>query len=374
MGLSQHKTPVTALPKLNALRVIIVLMIAFGYASTMPIGPESAPGIPNPELLRFLGYDPSWIGLALLFFLSGFLAMRSLDRHGSSVKYLKSRVLRNAPLLLFVTTIVIAIIYPLFGSSQGSTLDTLKSITLYFFGTITCIKPGEPLPGLLDDAKYMCLIQGAIWTLKWGVLAHIAVAIGNQLNMFAHRITLLCLSTLSIVFYIIAVQVHLGIQNIPGDIILAAQLAWPFLTGMAVYAYWDEIPDSASKNIMITAGLFGGAALLYILSVPYAVLPWTKAVVVVHVMAWSWLSITVLKLNTEQFKIMNNWPALALAIYLINWPVSQILLYMFSDPGQWGLVSISLPITLVLAWCAHKLVSEPSFNYARSRMYQMSAA
>lgn len=356
------------LPKLNALRVIIVLMIALGYASTMPIGPVNAEGVNNPEWFVQLGYDPSWIGIALLFFLSGFLALRSLEHHGSSVKYLESRFFRNAPLLFVVTLLIVLVVFPVFGSHKGTPIETFKTTVLYFIGTVTCIRPGEPLPGLLDDAKYMCLIQGSIWTLKWGVLAHIAVAIGHKLQIFTNRYVVLALAVFSILFYIIALQIHLTVTKLPGDIVIAAQLGWPFLTGMAVFAFWDKIPTSPVKNLGISAAFILAASAMYFSSF----LPWTKGIVVALILGWAWLCVTLLKLEKDQIRLMNNWPALALAIYLINWPVAQILLLILPEISAAGLIGLSLPVTMGLSFLAHKLVSQRSFIYARNRNFTVS--
>ena len=51
------------LSRLNAVRLIVVTLIAIGYASTMSIGPGSV------EWLNTFGYDPSLYGLQVLFFL-----------------------------------------------------------------------------------------------------------------------------------------------------------------------------------------------------------------------------------------------------------------------------------------------------------------
>jgi len=130
-GISTSQT-LDFMPKLNALRVIIVLMIALGYASTMPLGPVDASGAHNAEWFSHLGYDPSWIGISLLFFFSGFLAKRSLDRHGSPAKYLESRFLRNAPLLVFITMIVVLVIFPIFGDHKGTPWQSLKAAGMYY--------------------------------------------------------------------------------------------------------------------------------------------------------------------------------------------------------------------------------------------------
>ena len=138
--------------RLNFTRILIVFAIAFGYASTMPHGPDAT------EYLKHLGYEPSWIGIQLLFFFSGFLALASLQRHQSALKYLISKALRNGPLLVVFTFVTVGIIYPVFGTSSGNLFADMAKLGRYAFQTITCINPGQPLPGLLDDSKYMCLI------------------------------------------------------------------------------------------------------------------------------------------------------------------------------------------------------------------------
>ncbi len=363
MGDNRPKLSEAPLPKLNAIRVIIVMMIALGYASTMPLGENNSAGLPNPEFLAHLGYDPSWIGISLLFFLSGFLGMRSLDRHESSTKYLESRLLRNIPVLIFVTLIVVLLLYPVFGQGTGSTRETLSTIFFYFLGTVTCIKPGELLPGLLDSAAYMCIAQGAIWTLKWGVIAHIIVALGYQIKLFSNRAIVLCLSLLSIVFYISIVFVHLNYNPMPADIVLAAQLGWPFLVGISVYQYWDKLPRRVWPNLLITAGFFGLAFGLYYTSL----MPWSKAIIVSLTMGWGWLCVTLLKLETHQFSFLNNWAPLALALYLVNWPTAQILLLVLPELPLGVFMTFSLTITTLIAWSVHKLIAERAFDYASRR-------
>ena len=357
--------------KLNAIRIIIVMMIAMGYASTMPFGESNAAGIPNPEFLAHLGYDPSWIGISLLFLLSGFLGMRSLTRHGSAKRYLSSRLFRNAPLLVFVTLFVILVIYPIFGEGRGSPGETLRTILFYFVGTVTCIKPGEPLPGLLDHAQYECLIQGAIWTLKWGVLAHIAMALGQRFDLLANRRFVITVTLLSILFYIVINYIYLNeIAPVPGDIILASQLGWPFLVGVSLFQYWEKVSSRLAVNLMITAGFFAIALFLSWT----AFVPWSKAIIVTLTMAWAWVCVSLLKLEDHQFTALNNWPPLALALYLVNWPVAQIILLSF--PGlDWNVfMVVTLTTTVILAWGAHKLVSEKSFRYAQKRSFSILQA
>lgn len=363
MGDNRPNISELALPKLNAIRVIIVMMIAIGYASTMPFGQNKADGSLNQEIFFHLGYDPSWIGISLLFFLSGFLGMRSLDRHGSSLKYLESRLLRTGPLLIFVTLIIILILYPIFGEPSTSPGETLKIIFLYFLGTVSCIKPGEQLPGILDHAQYECMIQGAIWTLKWGVIAHIAMAAGNALNLFENRLFVLFISLMTTIFYMVIVYLNITFDSVPHDIILAARMAWPFLVGVSIYKYWDKLPKSAVVNLAISAGFIALATFqFYVEGVP-----WTKAIIVSLTMGWAWLCVTLLKLDKEQLTILNNWAPLALALYLVNWPAAQIILLITGELPLTVFIPLILMVSVILAWVFHKLVSERSFQFARRR-------
>jgi len=210
----------------------------------------------------------------------------------------------------------------------------------------------------------MCLIQGSIWTLKWGVIAHITVALGQFIQLFRSRITLLALAAGSTLFYIIALQVHLTVRPLPSDILLASQLAWPFLTGMTVFAFWEKISSNPLTNVIIAAAFIAVASVMYFVDF----IPWTKAIIVSLTMGWAWLGVTCLKLPSDKFAFLNNWPALALAIYLINWPVSQMTLLLMPDLTAGTLMTLSLPLTIALSYFAHKLVSKRSYLFARERV------
>jgi len=352
------------LSKLNALRITIVMVIALGYASTMPLGPTDKLGNPNVEVFSMLGYEPSWIGISLLFFFSGILGLRSLWRHGSSQKYLESRFLRNIPILAVITLVVIALLYPILGTPAPSLSENIVRLGSYFVGTVSCIWAGKPLPGLMDQAQYMCVVQGAVWTFTWGAAAHLATAFGHQLRLFDRRSFIALLAILSVLFYLVCIQLSVNnISILPSGAEPGPRLAWPFLAGMALYGYWDKLPKSVLSNLAISAALFG-AAILH----KFGPFPWTGAIEVFLISGWAWLGITVLKLNRHQMTFLNDWAPLAVAIYLINWPTSQLLLLLFPALTPWILIALSLPISLVLAYFAYMFITRRTFRFADRRI------
>ncbi len=329
------------LKRLNSVRLLIVLIIAFGYASTMSLGPAAR------ELGLLFGYDPSWIGIQLLFFFSGALAYRSLLNGRNGLAYLKSRFWRVFPLLLAITLTTILVIYPMLGKPMSGVADIL-ALVKYAFLTLTCLDPGRVLPGLMDDAVYMCLIQGAIWTLRWGLLLHIAVVIASRFKGFTHPKFLLWAALISTAAYAFITFITIGFEVS----YLRAQhtglrLGYIFLIGMTVWAYRNRLPQHWFTRLAIGASLFGFAAFNYIF------LRWTPLIEITLTLSLAysaWLAATSV---TSKLAFLENWPHLAIGLYLINWPTSQVLLHQFPDLDRWTLPAASLPLSLLLAILSH---------------------
>ena len=332
--------------RLNAVRTIVVLIMAIGYASTM------SPLSGQDEVLRHLGYDPSWFGLQIIFCLSGYLAVRSLTRHGSSLRYVTSRALRNGPLLVIYTLAAVTIIYPIFCVSDATLTEETVKLTKYFLFTVLCIDPGAPLPGLLDDAKYMCLIQGAIWTFRWGALAHIAMAIGWRMNILKSKNTLLSLAVAATIIYGVAgyfAATNGWESSFPA--FAGLRLGYAFLAGAALYGWQDKLPQSGLAKFALLVGLISLAAF------QYAYLPWTPGIEIAGTFFWTYLAIVIIQTPMRITAWMNHWPNIVLGLYLGNWPVSQILILMHPELHGWTLIGISVLITTFIAIVMHAMIS-----------------
>ena len=334
------------LTRLNAVRTIIVLLMAIGYASTM------SPLSGDKEVLRHLGYDPSWFGLQILFCLSGYLAVRSLTRHGSSLRYLTSRVLRTGPLLVAYTLAAITVIYPIFCTSTAPLAEEAVKLTRYFILTVLCIDPGAQLPGLLDEAKYMCLIQGAIWTFRWGALAHIAMAIGWRMNVLKSKHVLLALAiSATLIYGSVGYFAAKNEWEAAFPAFAALRLSYAFLGGAALYGWQDKLPQSGITKLTMLVGLLSLAAF------QHAYMHWTPAIEIAGTFFWTYLSIVIIQTPMRATAWMNHWPNIVLGLYLGNWPVSQTLILMHPELHGWALIGMSVMITTVIAILAHAAIS-----------------
>lgn len=327
-------------PGLSIARLIIMLAVAFGYISTMPIGPEA------PEWGRMFGYDPSWIGMNVLFLISGYLAMRSLNQHGSPVKMWASRAQRNLPGLILFAILVVVLIFPIFGVPADKPHETLHRLADYFFGVVTCTDPGAVLPGLLDDAKYMCLIQGAIWTLRWGAIAYLALGLGWMIGLFQNRLVVGLIGIAACIAYIALVMLSIqGIYTVPEALQPAFRLSVPFLIGAAAFGYRDTFKRRRAYLYIMLA-----ICCIVWLTVQWYALTWTPLIELTLTAIWTFAFIALIKFLNKITPRDMRVPELALGVFLFHWPIAQLLLLNFPELTSGPLIALTLPITLLAAW------------------------
>jgi hypothetical protein len=331
------------LSRLNAVRLCLVIFIAIGYASTMPRGPEYS------EILNLYGYDPSWFGIQLLFFLSGLMAMRSLEQGRAGIRYLRSRFLRNIPLLAALTVLTLLILFPLFGTPHDEGLDFWMRLGKYIALTVFCIDPGVPIQGLMDDAKYMCLVQGSIWTLRYGAIMHIITAVSGKIDHRLYRPFISLAALGSTVLYLI--MSHWTAVNAIDNLavpLTALRLSYAFLIGMALWSHRAQLLRMGKSLWALPLGFVFIASVNYIVS-------WTSLIEVALTLAWMSLSFILLTQPHALFDRLKNWPDLTLTLLLINWPVAQTILLFREDWPLAIFIPLSVSLSLLLSYTARQL-------------------
>jgi len=189
------------------------------------------------------------------------------------------------------------------------------------------------------------------------------MALSHKLQLFSKNFVVLALTGLTTLAYIV-IGVFLFILEIPipHDIELAAYMGWPFLMGISVFKYWEKLPTRFSPYLWICG------ICLALAGIWFALLPMTNIIEVFLVIGFSSLSVGLLKLDKDQFAVLNSWPNLALAIFLINWPVTQIILLTIPEIGIWPLIISSLTVTYFLSMLAHILITRRNFRFAENRI------
>jgi len=347
---------------LGPVRMLVITLIAFGYASTMPRGPESA------EYLNIFGYDPSWYGIQIIFMISGFLALRSLQRHGSALKLLISRIARNAPTVIVFTLLVIAVLFPLFSAPLAADETRLAQHALYFLKVVLCIEPNIITPGLLDNALYMCVIQGGLWTFRWGLIAFIATAVLWAVGGLRNP-RLLAILTLGVTLVYAAVIVY-AITNLQASEnsilqagVIGLRLGWAYLAGMSLYAYRHRL----RRSLVIPAGLLALAA------IQFYFLRWTPFIEISAALGFGYLVVLLMTSPTPVPAFLRKAPDLSLGLYVYNWPAAQITLLLLPGLTPIPLFAISFPVTVLLSYVTWALVNRKINMGVRNRLAVQSA-
>lgn len=324
----------SVLSRLNAVRLIVVGFIGLGYASTMAVGPQAK------EWLNTFGYDPSLFGLQVLFFISGWLAWRSLARGQSARAFILSRAKRTLPWLALYTFIVAAILYPVLCETGAVNTKSTLQLSLYFIDTVTLIDPGQRMPGALDNALYMCLLQGAVWSLRWGAIAFIGLLAAFFIGMRDRRWYL--------GLFGMAALVHVGVNawtdqtgsDLLKPIIPGLRLAVPFLLGVTTYAWKDRLPSTSRGWGIISAAALTAAIIHY-----YG-FRWSYAIEILAMTGWCALAMAML--HSRQTRL-ENWPNLVLPIFLGVWPAAQVWLAAVPNISVPALVALTMATAIGLA-------------------------
>lgn len=358
-NVSAEAEPVSRLAWLGPIRILVIAIIAFGYASTMPRGPG------NAEYLNMFGYDPSWYGIQIIFMISGFLALRSLHRHGSALKFLLSRLLRNLPALAVFAGLVILVLFPLFAAplgTGGAGETRLGQHMQYFIKVVSCFDPGAVTPGLLDNALYMCVIQGGLWTFRWGLIAFMATAllwgIGGLRN--PRMLVLLTLGTMMGYAAVVVFSVHnpdMVFGRAMAAIVTGLRLGWVYMFGMCLYGFRTHLP----RTLAVPSGFLALAAAQYIF------LPWTPFIEICAELGLGYLVFLAMTSSVQVPKRIRKLPDLSLGLYVYNWPAAQITLLLIPTLSPLALFTLSFPMTILLSYITWLLVSRPiNLNLGKS--------
>ena len=334
------EAPASALPlrNLDAVRTLVVMAMGMGYASTLPLGPDHA------ELGRFVGYDPSWFGLHILFFLSGLLAWRSLSQGRGGFGYFRRRARRTLPVLALYTLAVVSLLYP--ALCQPGALDAggIGRLGLYLVKTLTLVSPGGPMPGALEDAAYMCLLQGTVWTLRWGAVLHIATFIGYRL--LGDRRHLLIASGVAVLAYAVVAALYMARPSALIETIAPLmRFGYAWALGACVWAWRGRLPR--------TAGCWGAVALILLglAGAHHQFLAWSPVIDILATSGFAASALALLRLDTT---VLRDWPPLALPLYLGVWPIGQTVLAVRPDLPLGLFIAVVLGIALALAYAVSR--------------------
>ncbi|MEP3654124.1 MAG: hypothetical protein ABJO36_04430 [Litorimonas sp.] len=338
---------------LAALRIAIVFVIGLGYASTMGIGGDS------PEWGRHWGYDPSRYGVQLLFIFSGFLAAQSMTNGRTVREFFGSRVRSLWPALIAATLFSVCIIYPIMCAPDAPVRMSASDLATYTLKTVFLIDPGTRMPGLMDDAKYMCLLQGAIWTLQWGLILHVGFLFGWFTRLLSNRVLSLTLTFAAIALYVTVIDTSVLDSEFAKQvepIVPGIRLGYAYLIGVTLF-HWQGVLRLNLFRILAGSIIITGLTTGFYLN-----LPWSSLLEVMGVFVWLTLCIGFLYTAPQ---ILRHCPRAAPMLYVSIWPAAQIVVSLTPEISQFDVMKFSLILATSSAGVLFLLLRETRIKPTR---------
>ena len=330
----------------NLLKFICAILVIVGHAN-----PITGTGV--DILTEYTGGECSFGGLAVgvFFFFSGLYVTKSLSKTVNLRTYLAKRVERIFPQLAVVILISAFVLGPILTSLPVGTYFLSLGTYTYLLNAI--LIPIHNLPGVFEGLPYQT-VNGPLWTLPvefacylmlWGIslLLVLITKYKDQKNLSrivdsrAFRVMLgvaiaIVFAGFIVVFYVLKNEFLISVVR---PVVI-------FIEGSLFYQYRDKIKVNwiAGLGMILLLALSGAVGLFsigMILLLPYITVSLT-------------LGLPQIKADWTMFKISYE-------MYLLGWPIQQIVLLIFkgSMPAHINVI-LTVPFDILLAYILYKSV------------------
>jgi len=153
-------------------------MVVVGHAFVVTIGGS------EHEPAMFFHYRPSYLAVNLFFIASGFLVTKSMLYREDLVEYGAARSLRIYPALIAHVFFIMLIIGPLVTKVPLAQYFTDPQFWTQPFKVLSFVDTDMVLPGTFTpETNHENIGSGALWTLRYEVLAYIGTAAAFGLGL-----------------------------------------------------------------------------------------------------------------------------------------------------------------------------------------------
>ncbi len=309
-------------------------------------------------LEAFTGYPLGAHAVHVFFTVSGLLVAASFDRRPNLVAFGAARFFRIYPGLV-VATIGVFLICALFASDAGFAEIVKGSIIGYFAKILVGLAGSGAIPGVFETLPYAGGVNVPLWTLKYEVLCYISLAL-----VMAAIVRTKLISPLTAAGTIIAVS---GVWLLQGKAYddasffdHVARFSFAFWVGVAAWHLRGRTP----LRVVILAALFAlTACSIYfrLPTVPHALM-----------LLSGYLAVYVAQYRFGGVSDFTDRNDLSYGVYILGWPVQQLLLLNFPAISPIGNAVAALAIVMPLAFLSWRFVEKPALRL-KNRFGQFKA-
>lgn len=283
------------------------------------------------------------VAVAIFFFLSGFYVTKSLYRKSDVKDYLYKRCVRIFPQLWIVVFLSMFVLGPVF--TKCSLGEYFANGNTYLYALNGFLVPVHNLPGVFVDNIYDATVNGPLWTMSVEFAAYCALALiliisksilkNDKLQKIFH---IICLCVLLAMFVVLDVL----IKN--NFLITVMRPFIIFFVGVLYCDYSEKIKLNVPVAIVMSCVIILGCKVGFLNYALIACLPYI---------------VVTLTLRTKQVKFDSRILLISYEMYLLGWPIQQIVVDCFGgEMNPWLNCFITLPIDILLAYVLYICVEK----------------
>lgn len=319
-------------------RLLFALMVLVGHA----FGIVERTLLAEPNL--FFDYKPSYLAVNLFFIASGFLVTKSMLYREDLVEYGAARSLRILPALAVHVLFVMFAIGPFVTNLPLNEFFANPQFWSQPFQVLSFYQTDMVMPGTFATNADTCG-SGALWTLRYEVLAYLGTAILFALGLLKHKWLLIMQFVVFALVWPIANLPGIFNDQIPSSLLSVLRFGLAYGLGAAIYALQDKLSFHVVGIVIlgIVASLLQGTVLA-------------------EVFVTLWLGYIVFWMAYVDIPKLNGLKKLSdtsYGIYIYHWVILQTAIYFMPSLNVWQLMAIALPITTILAYASWHLVEKP---------------
>ncbi len=341
-------------PKNNSftiLSILLSLIIIYYHCYDLYFGAINKPIDIFSKL--FIAENTGSIVVASFFVISGFMITFSIKRSDSIFKYLKKRVVRIYPALILTLFMTVFIIAPVMASLPKEEVLT-HSIYYKDYLLNNLLLTKNTVYGILDvfaNNPYPNAINGSIWTIKHQMFTYLYMIpvflafIKKDSNKEYYKYFFFILLIFTAVSYtghydelFNSIRKNFGSIGILNEINQLVRLIYYFSAGVFLNIYADKISYN-SRNILLSI-------ITLILTARTSIFNYVALVLIPYLIIYIGC-----KKSSRQYIDISYY------IYLIGFPVQQVIIHYLKNINFYIYIALSLIISLLIGYIMYILIS-----------------
>ncbi|MEP7328799.1 MAG: acyltransferase [Betaproteobacteria bacterium] len=283
------------------------------------------------------------VGVKIFFVLSGFLVTQSWLARRHAKSFVAARVLRIYPALFAATVFTMLLAGVSSALPWGSFLSHPQTWD-YAWRVALGWDMVYRLPGAFPTNPFPHDVNGSLWTLPIELRLYVALLLAGVVGLIAHRLVwLVTVGALTIAFILRPEWLPFA----PNDRVVL-ELALLFALGSLACAFRDAIPVSLAGLVMVVALVAWNPGGLTRATYFAPLLAYAVLVLAYHPrLQWPW------------FRRVGDY---SYGVYVYSFPIQQTLMQRLPDLEPVGLLLMSLPLSIAVAFASWHALEQPALR------------